>query len=53
MYPSGERKEYGSMVAVGQRMRGEEAARASGMGRKGMLEAWVWAEEARLDCGCG
>ena len=43
--------ECGSMVAVGQRMGGEEAAWASDIHRKGMLEAWVSAEEARLDSG--
>jgi hypothetical protein len=40
--------EYGGMVAVGQRMGGEEAARASDTVRKGMLEARVWAAEAIL-----
>ena len=43
----------GSVVAVGQRMGGEEVALASDIHRKGMLEARVWAEEARLDSGQG
>jgi len=40
--------ECGSMVAVGRRMGGEEAAWGSDMDRKGMLEVRVWAVEAKL-----
>jgi hypothetical protein len=43
--------ECGGMVTVGQRMGGEAAAWASDIHRKGMLEARLWSEEARLDSG--
>ena len=48
---SGVAMESGSVVAVGRRMGGEEVALASDIHREGMLEARVWAEEARLDSG--
>ena len=40
--------ECGSMVAVGRRTGGEEAAWGSDMDRKGMLGVRVWAVEAKL-----
>jgi len=43
--------ESGSVAAVGRRMGGEVVAWASDTHHKGMLEARVWAEEARLDSG--
>jgi hypothetical protein len=53
MSPNGERRfwggmECGSMVTVGRRMGGEVVARASDIDCKDMLEARVWAAEARL-----